>query len=586
MTLEAEQLRKQNIKIIRNAVITVAYCRKQQYFYAMQHSNQTIRLLMKGMELLLQMLPLVNGENPFSSVESITEMLKALQNAQEEEDYVLLADLLEASLIPMLSTCQQRLIDGEAVSIDEEMLRENVIVAEEKIPGITQMLFHYNLCDEYERSEKLSDCGFQAVIQAVEAVLRKGYTVEYTADGGYTVAIPGKNQKSYLHTNNMVAQESFDLAAEWLAQGDSEYLFYGIGLGYPYQRMLSMDENICITVVEGNLNILLLALVFAPVSLLLQNERFHLELDITNRRLFDLVKEKPEAGCYIHFPSLKGIRNQKYRQRLEEYFVSESSYRTQQRKLDGNFKKNQIIKAENVWNLKEKFSGKDLYIIAAGPSLDGNLQQLSRVVGSNDSIILATGTVLKKLLAAEISPDYVIVTDAGRGVYAQLEGVVGDIPLLFLSTANSKAVASYAGCKYQIYQTGYPLAEQAAEQEGASCFETGGSVSTTAMEIGIQLNCKRIIFLGLDLAYTDGKSHAQSTENVQNIAGMTTYTVEAVDGTMVETARNWNIYRQWMENRILQMRQKGDKRPVIDATEGGAKKAGMMIMPLTDVIEN
>jgi hypothetical protein len=71
---------------------------------------------------------------------------------------------------------------------------------------------------------------------------------------------------------------------------------------------------------------------------------------------------------------------------------------------------------------------------------------------------------------------------------------------------------------------------------------------------------------------------------MQGAAGMTTYQVEAVDGTMIETARNWNIYRQWMENRIVQMRLEGDKREIIDATEGGAKKAGMLIKKLSEVI--
>lgn len=585
MTSDADELRKKNNKVIENAVITVSYCRKQQYFYAMQYAAQVISLLMEEMELLLCMLPMLNGDNPFSSAESVTEMLRALQNAQEEEDYVLLADLLEASLIPMLSNCQQRLIDGEAVYIDEDLLKENIVAAEKKIPGIIYMLFHYDLYEEYRQDGRLSDRGFQSVVQAVESAFQKGYIVEFTADGGYTLAIPGKQKNSYLHTNNMIGQESFDLATEWLEQGYSEYIFYGIGFGYPYQRMLSMDDNIRITVVEGNLKILLLALVFAPISLLLNNERFCLELDITNRRLPDLVKECPQAGCFIHFPSLKGIRNQKYRQRLEEYFVNESSFRTQKGKLESNFNRNQSLKAENICSLKESFEGKDLFIIAAGPSLDGNVRQLSKVAGRADSVILATGTVLKKLLKAGIQPDYVIVTDAGSGVYAQISEVKEtSIPLLFLSTANSKAIADYDGKKYLIYQKGYSLAEQAAKTEEVCCFETGGSVSTTALEIGIRFECKRIIFVGLDLAYTNGKSHAENTENVQKVVGMTTYSVKAVDGTMIETAKNWNIYRQWMERRILQMRREGDRRLVIDATEGGAKKEGMTVMTLKDVI--
>lgn len=593
MTPEEEKLIRQNSFIIGEAALTVEYCRRQQYYYAMKHSGRAVKGLMDEMELLLGLLPGLNGEAPFASPESILGMLQMISQAQEEEDYVLMADLLEASLLPVFTTCQQRLVEQELIYVDEEILRKNVLAMEERIPGSVQMLFRYDVYGEYRKAEKLSQEGFQAVLQAVQRSLDRGYSVEFTSGGEYTIAVPdqGSGQQGrrvYLHTNNVIARESFLLASEWAAQNREAYLFYGLGFGYPYAQLFQLDENCRITVVESNLDVLMLAAVFAPIASLLQQERFRLEIDITHRRFSELARQLgPEEGCYIHYPSVKGIRNQKHRQSLEEFFVRESSVRTQQSRLDSNFRRNQKEKAGNVCQLRERFAGRDLYIIAGGPSLDKNMGQLHDLKDREDAVILSTGTVLKKLLSAGIRPDYVIITDAGAGVCRQVEGVTGcGVPLLFLSTVNSNMLARYEGEKYRIYQAGYPLAQEAAEKEQAECFDTGGSVTTTGMELGIRLGSRRLIFVGLDLAYTGGTNHAAGTQSVQNVEGMGALQVEAADGSLVETGRNLNIYREWIQGRLERMRAQGDTRPVIDATEGGAKKKGMEIMSLKAAIHS
>ena len=143
-----------------------------------------------------------------------------------------------------------------------------------------------------------------------------------------------------------------------------------------------------------------------------------------------------------------------------------------------------------------------MYIVAAGPSLDLNFKRLKEV--KNKGIILATGTVFRKLISADIIPDYLIVTDANARVYKQIAGYEDyDIPMLFLSTAYYGFASNYKGKKYIICQKDYRKAEELASQLDLHCFLTGGSVSTTALDIGITFKCRRIIFLGLDLAYTN-----------------------------------------------------------------------------------
>ena len=57
--------------------------------------------------------------------------------------------------------------------------------------------------------------------------------------------------------------------------------------------------------------------------------------------------------------------------------------------------------------------------------------------------------------------------------------------------------------------------------------------------------------MGLDLAYTDNKSHADSTLHQRVVSdNKAMFPVEGVGGDSVYTIDNLDIYRKWIENRI------------------------------------
>ncbi len=581
-----KKIRKNNLHIIRTAVCCVEYCRRQQYYYGMQQASILMDLLMTGIEEMLVFLPELNEDAPFASAESVTQMLMMMQEAQEERDYVLLADLIEGNLLAFFMEYQQRLCARLGFFFDEEMFKRNMFYLKKVAPWAEELFFGFSVTDIYESHERLPEKSIDEVLRVVERTIEKGYAVEYAADGNYTIAFHKGGRMNYLHSNNLIAKEGFLLAKEWLEE-DAEYILcYGLGFGYPYEMLLSLDESIELTVIEGNLNLLLLAVVFSNVSAWAENPRFSLKIDNSNKGFFEEMKRGRYSAAYVNAPFLQTIRSEKFRIKMEDFFIREASYRTQKRKLFSNFQKNVKIPCKEVHALKEMFQNKDLYIIAAGPSLDGNIQLLSKV-DRKQSLILATGTVFNKLLSSDIMPDYIIISDSdGGGIARQLtENRIWKIPLLFLSTASNRAVAECFWEKYIIYQFGFEKAETLAKEQGIGCLETGGSVSTLALEVGIQLGCSRMIFLGLDLAYTGGKSHACGTKTTDRINVKEEIEVEDIYGQKVATAKNWNSYRLWIENRVQKMRDQGDFREVIDATEGGAKIKGLRIAKLEDLVK-
>jgi hypothetical protein len=286
-----------------------------------------------------------------------------------------------------------------------------------------------------------------------------------------------------------------------------------------------------------------------------------------------------ETKFLLHYPSLFNIKNNQIRENLENYFISYSSINNQLHSMNNNFRNN--IQNYNYYidDLEKQFMNKDLYIIAAGPSLDMNFRLLKNV-GEN-SIIIATGTVLKKLMNAGIKPDYIIIIDANELVYRQIEGMedVG-IPLLGLSTVYHKVFKNYLGSKYLICQEGFKKAENYAFNNNFKLYKSGGSVSTTALEIGIQFKCNRIIFVGLDLAYTNNYDHALDTPLIEKVTGSTFRQIKDNNGDWVNTSRNMDIYRKWIENRIKDV----SGIQIINATEGGAKIEGMIVDELKNLI--
>ena len=570
-------------KTIRNMISHISraiyFNKKQQFFYG----NKKLAMFWKNisdiMPKLSEYLPEINGEEPILDLESLLAVMQELQSAQEAKDYIMLMDLFELQLLPALVSMEERLVLAVGLLIDEDVLKKNVTWCSRENPQLLYSLLSEELVEEIQGEEKLSDTCMEKLLQLTDKCISRGVAVEPTSGGHPTLVFQKDGHAFYMHTNGNIISEAVQLADEWLAQGKEEYTFYGLGLGYAYQEMLSMDQNVSIRVFETNHDFLFYALLFAPLGNLYQTGRFELIYDPTgNKMKKEALVLNAEKGFYIFYPALAGIKKPVLKDQLEAWFMDESSVRTHFRRLDGNFKKNVRVKAKNINDLRPLFEGKEIVIVAAGPSLDKNMEKLKE--RKEGIVILAAGTVLKKMLNAGIRPDYAIVTDGYMTVYPQIQGIEDcGVPLIFLSTVYSKIPQTYQGDKYLLCQNGFGPAEELAERNGWQLVESGGSVMTTAFDLCLRLKAKRIIFTGLDLAYTDSQKHAKGTANVgQNVD--TGIYVEAAYGGKVQTANNLKIYLEWFEKR-LQNRSEEEKRiPVIDATEGGAKKRGMELMTL------
>ena len=219
-------------------------------------------------------------------------------------------------------------------------------------------------------------------------------------------------------------------------------------------------------------------------------------------------------------------------------------------------------------------------IVAAGPSLDQNIEELKRA--KNKAVIIACDTALRYLYKHQIVADFAVTMDPQKPPSYFDHTNFEHMPLFCGSDANREALCKHEGRKIWFGCHSFFTNLYHGFDKRISIYNPGGSVATAAFSICKTLGFETIILIGQDLAYKGEITHAQGDIcKVQGEEEGICY-VEGIDGKPIKSRHDWQIYLKWFESSILET--KGEGR-VIDATEGGAKIQGTEIMTLKEAID-
>lgn len=225
-------------------------------------------------------------------------------------------------------------------------------------------------------------------------------------------------------------------------------------------------------------------------------------------------------------------------------------------------------------------------VVAAGPSLNKNIQELKKAKGK--AFIIAVDTAIKPLLDAGVVPDMFAIVDGMKPLSLVAREEAKQIPLMSTLCAASEVLAYHTGMKF-FYNEGYQFADVIFARSGRQwgAISTGGSVATSAFSLLHKIGLERIILVGQDLAYTGKKSHADGTfETVMKVEEHRNYIM--VEGNVedeVPTVPDMKHYLDWYNQHIKGIKELNPNFKVINATEGGAKIENTEIMSLKDAIE-
>jgi hypothetical protein len=540
--------------IITTIKSSVLGFRRQNFDFGLRQFTNIVQLLSENISEIIKDKSL-NDEILTADIEMIISILNDITSVQNNRDYILLADLLELQLLPLVISWQEFIQAKEDIIAYEDQYEQNLLYVEN---------YDKNLADMIRSNPE------------IEA----GYEVEPTTNGSVTIKVTRDNQEFYLISNHDPQNAAQIFADTYYTPQISHYVIYGMELLNHAFALLVYKDAEYVEVYESDLNIIKLACRYGYLSFL-STGRLRIIYDPDYTQFVKVSQENTENKVIaIHHPSIRNIRNSKIRERFEHLFTVDSSIRNQGDLMLSNFTSNCKYCDYYVDELSPVFSGKDIYIVAAGPSLDKNIELLKKK--PHNSVILAVGTVGKKLENMGIDIDYMIVSDANRRVIGQIIGMKNNhTPMLILSTAYREFAQRNHGEHYLICQQDFKDAEEYAKKNGWNLYKTGGSVTTIALDVSIRLGAGRVILLGVDLAYTNNLAHATGTSRREHNGTEGLVAVKAIDGKRVYASKLFVMYREWIENRIAEAKNV----EIIDATEGGALIKGTRIAALEEIIK-
>lgn len=258
-----------------------------------------------------------------------------------------------------------------------------------------------------------------------------------------------------------------------------------------------------------------------------------------------------------------------------------------------NFK--YVLKTPNI--LKEKrgaFYGKTAFLVAAGPSLNYEIENLKRIKKDNMGYIFSVGSAINTLLYHGIYPDIVASYDPKIGNQKVLEIIknenITDIPLLFGSSIGYETIENYPGKMTNVITSqdsvsNYYLSEDLGDQ--VALVQDASSIAVITLQILEKLGFSRIVFIGQNLAFQGNKQHSEGITYSKDITESEmekALVVEDVYGNEIRTNQGYNSMRRQIEYYISLFKDKGIE--FINTTKNGAKIEGTEFMNLDELIEN
>jgi hypothetical protein len=377
------------------------------------------------------------------------------------------------------------------------------------------------------------------------------------------------------------------------------------------------DRFYDLLVVERDPRIFRAALEAVPLAAALCDKRVHfvvgdqmpLVIQVTRQLLPSIMSSRVRVfqhrPSFSLYPDYYDRASEEIRHLLEHTTAEFHLMMRSGQQLQENVWRNlpQMIGQAGVTHVENVLAGVPAFVVAAGPSLNSNLAQLSRVRESG--VIVCVDTAYRLLERQGIVPHLVVTTDPSELNERHFDGLwYGTEPILAFDPEVYYTIPARTPWRRLVINLDKCATTRWFEKQFGpwGYLEKGGSVANTAFSLARHLGCHPIVLVGLDLAYDPrgGATHADGTalaRPIQPVARGATSLVmgphKATERPLIEelswvpgalggevpTSRIMTLYIRKFEEEVAR-----SNRRVIDATEGGALICGTEILRLADTV--
>ena len=445
----------------------------------------------------------------------------------------------------------------------------------------------------------------RAKLKELEGNADRTFEVEATRKGTHTLSYIKEEKKQYFHSKYDPIKEAEIIAEPYKNLDGKAIVFYGTGLGYHIDLIVKANPDSSIYIFEPIPELLEVFLSEQNLSKPLYSNLRMINMGLENLEAewSDVVRLHMGGVEIIELPSHKQYFAEVYKQ-----FVNTLTSVTRnnrfifgtgalfQKKWTQNTMRNmkEILASPNILNEKMgQFRGKPAILVAAGPSLNEEIENLRYIKENNLAYIFSVGSAINTLIHNGIYPhattayDQQDPTETGIDVLGVIkEDKITDIPLIFGTTIGFTAIADYPGPKYHFLITqdnvnNYYLFR---EDEPRLTVHGGPSIAFVTLNMLAMFGFEPIILVGQNFAYMGNKDYSEGIRYAEDLSEEkqeNALVVEDVYGGKVKTRADFNVMREAMEGLIQQI----EPYSIINTTKGGAKIKGTVFRELESVIQ-
>lgn len=439
-----------------------------------------------------------------------------------------------------------------------------------------------------------------------DAMNTSSINIEETRRGNKTIWIENDGKKLYLHSKYNPIREAEAIIEEYEGiESDTTVIFYGTGLGYHIDLFLQKHPDVNYYIYEPIPELLYIYLSHKSLRKLPSLKMKDLILadnEIEARKFFNQLIDRA-SGKYIHvvLSSHKNIFPEEYERFLESFKGTLKDKKShigvnlafQERWILNSMKNfKEVLNTPNILlEKKGKFQGKPAIIVAAGPSLNEEIENLRCIKEKGLAYIFSVGSAINTLLYHGIYPDAATTYDPSARNQIVFEKVkekdIADIPMIFGSSVGYETLIDYPGKKYHMITSqdtvsNYYLKNK--NEDSIYIVQDAPSIAVVTIQLLYELGFNPIILVGQNLAYKGKKRHSEGVHYSKDVTDDEMEKgiwIKDVYGNEVLTNDGFNRMRQQMEYYIKTL----PNIKVINTTKGGAHIEGTSFMELKRVID-
>ncbi|MFJ7825289.1 motility associated factor glycosyltransferase family protein [Psychrobacillus sp. NPDC096623] len=367
------------------------------------------------------------------------------------------------------------------------------------------------------------------------------WSVELAKDGDYTL----KLNDIYIYSKYKPIDDAYRFILSEKNRLADKIFLVGLGLGYHLKALLDHNTKAEIYVLVFDVNEFEMLEKYGD-NTILQNERVHIISLSTKEDVTDIIT----AQIIIPIQWIKAIGSKhKLTDFLEDIKLRQMSFDVIEKRMENNFEYTTRLNHPTVSKYKDAFTKETACLVSSGPSLEDTIHTLKKFICK--AYIICMGSTLKMLLAHDLTPDAVVISDAKEVVKHQLLNTNYTGRLFYSATASKEALELHMGPKIVLYQQGYEASESLALKREVETLSVGGSVATLGFSLANYLGFENIILFGQDLGFKGVKTHASlATSGVQTKQAYTYKKVLANSGEFINASRSLNTYYRWFQKNV------------------------------------